>query len=156
MGALLALGGAGACSAPSGQDLQISVGAGGSWGPGGPAGVAWQAVGPEAVTGPTTITLTVVSGPLVLTDVLYYDVDADYANTGYELAADGRSMTLRFDGTTAANRGRFFKFHYGNLTGPGTLRATITNANDGNPANDLAETAYEPGPPFVTTTTTAP
>jgi hypothetical protein len=152
IGALVVLGGAGACTAPPGQDLQIGVGPYGSWGPTGPAGVGWKAVGPEPVTGPTTVTLTVLSGPMVLTGALYTDVDRDYTNTGYEVAPDGRSLTLQFDGTTAVDRNRFFKFNYGNLTGSGTLRATITNANDGNPANDSAETTYEPGPPFVTTT----
>jgi hypothetical protein len=156
MGALMVLGGAAACAPPPGQDLQIGVGPYGSWGPGGPAGVGWKAVGPEPVTGPTTVTLTVTSGPMLLTGAIYTDVDADYRATGYELAPDGRTLTLRFDGTTAVDRGRFFKFNYGNLTGPGTLRATIANANDSNPANDVAETTYEPGPPFVTTTTAAP
>jgi hypothetical protein len=154
IGALVVLGGA-ACATPPGEDLEVRV-LNGGWGPYGPASVAWSAVGPESVTGPTTVTLTVTSGPMRLTGAQYFEPDRNYVNTGYAVAPDGSSITLQFDGTTAPGSGRFFKFNYENLTGPGTLRATITNANDSNPANDVAETGYAPGPPFVTTTTAAP
>jgi hypothetical protein len=154
--ALGLLAGTAACTnPPSPQDLAVAV-TGGEFGPVGWGNVSWKAVGTDAVTGPTTLTLTVMSGPLVFGGGEYSEPDPGYRNTGYTLSDDHRTITMTFDGSTAVDRTRFFKFQYGGLSAPGqagTLRATVANANDTDPANDVATSDYVAVGPFVTAPT---
>ncbi|MCC3771304.1 IPT/TIG domain-containing protein [Streptomyces sp. UNOC14_S4] len=128
--------------------------------------VTWTSEGSEDVTGVTRLTVDLPPG-LTTSGALMYSTPYDYTFTE-TVSPDGRHLEAVYTGTIVPGRSHFMKVQVrsGAQTPSGTITATVANAGDADPADNVASYTYGgsseppavPGEPVVTgvDTTTGP
>ncbi|MGZ4617828.1 MAG: IPT/TIG domain-containing protein [Frankiaceae bacterium] len=150
-------------AAAGGPDLSVSIGGNFPTGPstGGPTSLTFTNVGTAPVSGITHVTLDTPASGLTLADGYILSGAAQFSFTS-AVSPDGHHLDGWFNG--AVQVGAYISIRGAAAAGPagplGTITATVANAGDVNPANNLASVDVvthatlppppAPAPPTVT------
>lgn len=124
------------------QGPDVSVGQAGNYptrpGDSGNFSVSWKSEGSQDVTGVTHLTVDLPPG-LRTSGALMYSTPYDYTFTE-TVSPDGRHLDATYVGTMVPGRSHFMKVQVtaGAGTPSGVIRATVANAEDVNPQNNVS------------------